>query len=397
MAEFRPVADDEVVRHQEVIDHAFDDDAGPPDYEGPDDLDDYIAERWGLYDDGELLSACVLYDLDVTLAGGTTPVGGIGAFATPPEHRSQEHGTHLQREALATFHERGYPYAVLWPESIPYYRRHGWGLVHDRTKYGFTPAAIGDIGANVPAGRFERVRPDEYERLLPIYERFRDQFALAIDRTEKWWETRVLADTWTYCWTPADADDPAGYVVFTLPQEGDDSVLAIDELVSASEAARRALLTFVERHAPQVEWIRWRCPEETRLLTEATDPGEVSVWIEPGAMGRIVDVRAAIEALPAYRTPDEPVTIVVSDPLGAGGEEETVRIATDDDGPTCSSVAGTGSPDVRFDVGTISKLYTGTVEATTLANRGVVDVDPTTLDALATLFPAESVYLSDFF
>lgn len=393
MPEFRPVARDERVRHETVIKHAFDADAGPPGYEGPEDLEDRIAERWGLYDDGALRSACVLYDLDVTLADGTTSVGGLGAFATPPEHRSQEYGTELQREALATFHERGYPYAVLWPESIPYYRRHGWGLVHARTKYGFPPAAISDVGADAPDGRFERVRPEEYERLVSVYEGFRRQFVLGIDRTAAWWETRVLADTWTYSWTPDDADVPAGYVVFTLPQEGDDSVIEVDELVSESEGARRALLALIERHAPQVDWVRWRCPEETRLLTEATDPGEVSLWIEPGAMGRIVDVTTALEALPAARNPSDAVTIAIEDSLlpANGG---TVVVSPGDDGPTLASSVD-GTPDVRIDVGTLSTLYAGTVGGGTYAERE--SLDEAVGDALTSLFPERRVYLTDFF
>lgn len=164
--------------------------------------------------------------------------------------------------------------------------------------------------------------------------------------------------------------------------------------MSASEPARRALLTLIERHAPQVEWVRWRCPAERRLLTEATDPGEVSTWIEPGAMGRIVDVRAAVEALPAARNPDGSLTIAVEDSL-LETNDDTFVVRPGTEGPACERATGSSTPDVDLSIGQLSTLYTGAVDTAT--RRGGITADERTRERLVTLFPPGRVYLTDFF
>lgn len=393
MATFRRLEGDEVVRQAVTVDHAFGSDAGPPTYDGPDDVKGRIAERWGLLEDGTLVSTCALYDLDVTLAGDRRPVGGFAAFATPPEHRSAGHGRTLQREALRVFRDRGYPYAALWPNSIPYYRRSGWALVHAGTEYRFPADALPRATAD---GAFERLTPGEYERLLPAYEDWAADYELALDRSARWWRERTLEGDWIYAWTPADAGDPTGYVAFELPGESgaSDGDLVVEELVYRDEAARRQLLELVRRHAPQVEQVRWTAPEETRLVHEAVDPKAVTAAVEPGAMGRIVDLDGAIDHLPAERNPDRPVTISVDDPL-LPANDATIRIEPGPDGPT--SERADGEPDVELGVGLLSKLYAGTLAPSTAADRGPLAAADDAVAALDALFPERRVYLTDFF
>ncbi len=394
MATFRRLEGDEVVRQATAIDHAFGSDPGPTSYDGPDDVKDRIAERWGLFEGDELVSTCALYDLDVTLSGDRRPVGGFAAFATPPEHRSAGHGERLQREALREFRDRGYPYAALWPNSIPYYRRSGWGLVHAETEYRFPadalPSAEGD-------GAFERLTPDEYERLVPAYEDWAVGYELALDRSARWWRERTLEGDWIYSWTPADAETATGHVAFRLPGESDDgsgATMIVDELVYRTEEARRQLLELIRRHAPQVDEVRWSAPEETRLVHEAVDPKAVTAAVEPGSMGRIVDLEVAIEQLPAERNPERPVTVGVDDPL-LPANDATVRIEPGPDGPTCERVEDDDADtDAELGVGLLSKLYVGTLAPSTAAERDLLSAAGDALDAL---FPERRVYLTDFF
>ncbi|WP_225333057.1 GNAT family N-acetyltransferase [Halomicrobium urmianum] len=413
MATFRRLEGDEVVQQATAIDHAFGSGAGPPSYDGPEDVRDRIAERWGLFEDGALVSTCALYDLRATLAGERRPVGGFAAFATPPEHRAADHGERLQREALRVFRDRGYPYAALWPNSIPYYRRSGWGLVHAETEYRFPADALPSANAE---GAFERLTPDDYERLLPAHEEWAAGYELALDRSARWWRERTLDDDWIYCWTPtdsrcssvepgltqlgrtpADAEVPAGYVVFRLPGESEDgsgATMVVDELVYRTEEARRQLLELVRRHAPQVDKVRWSAPEETRLVHDAVDPKAVTATVEPGAMGRIVDLEAAIECLPAERTPERPVTVDVDDPL-LPANDATIRIEPGPDGPTCEPTDA--EPDVELGVGLLSKLYVGTLAPSTAADRGLLAATDDAVADLDALFPERPVYLTDFF
>ena len=396
MPTFRRVTDAEVPAHQSIMEHAFGEDAGPLTYETADDAPDYLAERWGLFADDDLVSACLLYDLRATLAEATKPVGGIGGFATPPEHRSQGFGRQLQRAALETFRDRGFPYAVLWPVSVAYYRETGWGLAHCQTEYEFPPAAVEPVASTVPEGRFERVDADDLDRLQPIYEQFRERHVLALDRTDAWWRERVLDDAWAYCWTPADASEPTGYLVARLPGEHGEMTLAIDDLVAADVTARRALLAFLHRYSPQVEEIRWTCPEESRLVHEATDPDAVSASIEPGAMGRVVDVQAALGALPADRNPAEPLAITVRDAL-LETNDGSFAIEAGPDGPVVERLAADAATAITLDVRQLSRLFVGTTPVATLVEREGLSATEATISALDALFPPRRVFLPDYF
>lgn len=391
MATFRPITDDERARHQRIKDHVWGED-GVPDYDAPDDVPESLGERWALVEDGEFVSICTLMEIDVSLAGEWRPVGGIRGFVTPPEHRGRSHGSRLLQVALSEFADRGLPYTLLWPESIAYYRERGWGLVHTETAYSFPPEAMADPGVE---GTVERVDPDEYERLATVWRDYASDFELALRRSEAWWRGRVLDGAWAYEWTPDDGSaggDPEGYVVYTLDRDAE--LLRIGDLAYRSERARRRLLAFLDRHGPQADRVEWACPEERRLLSEAADPGAVSASVEPGASGRIVDVPAAIEALPADRAPTESVTIEISDSL-VEGNDGVFRVETD---LTCPRVEGdVADPDVTVDVAVLSQLYAGTFAVGTAAERDLLTATDAAVAALASTFEARDVYVSDFY
>jgi predicted acetyltransferase len=388
MGTFRRITDDEGVRHQEIRDHVWGE-GGVPDYETLEDLPERLGEPWAVVEDGELRSICVLMTFDAWLAGEWRTVGGVRAFVTPPEHRGEGYGRQLLRAASEEFADRGLSYAVLWPESVAYYRERGWGLVHTETAYGFPPGAVGDPGS---AGKFERVGPGEYERLDAVWGEYARGYELARRRDEAWWRDRVLDDAWAYVWSP-DGGDPQGYVVYEIDR--DEGVLTVAELVAGSERARRQLLGFLHRHEPQADRIEWACPDERRLLAEAADPDAVEATIEPGASGRVVDVPAAVEALPAERSPSESVTIEVTDPLD-GRTDGLFRL---EPGPACQQVDrdDRSDPSVTVDASVFAQLYAGTLSIETAAHRELLTATDDAVATLAGTFGARDVYVSDFF
>ena len=391
MATFRRISDDERARHQRIKDHAWGE-GGVPEYDDPSAIPEALGERWAYVEDGEFRSVCVLLTFDARLAGEWRTVGGVRGFVTPPEHRGEGYGRRLLGAASEEFADRGLAYAVLWPESVAYYRERGWGLVHTETNYAFPPEAMVDPG---PEGEFERVGPDDHERLDAVWREYACDCELARRRDEAWWRDRVLDDAWTYVWAP-DCGDPEGYVVTALDR--DERVLTVEELVAGSERARRQLLGFLDRHGPQADRVEWACPEERRLLHEAADPDTVEATIEPGASGRVVDVPAAVEALPADRSPAEPVTIEIDDPLDgrAGG---LFRV---EPGPSCGRVddseeAGEHEPAVAVDAAAFAQLYAGTLSVGTAAQRERLTASEDAVAALSRTFGSRDVYVSDFF
>jgi len=389
MATFRPITDDERVRHQSIKDHVWGE-GGVPDYDAPDDVPDALGDRWAYVEDGVFRSICTLMEIDANLAGEWRPVGGIRGFVTPPEHRGQGYGRQLQRAALAEFADRGLIYAVLWPESVAYYRHHGWGLVTTETAYEFPPEAMVDPGVE---GSFERVGAEEFDRLDGIWADYAGEYELAFRRYPAWWRERVFGDAWAYAWTPEGGDEPTGYVVYTLDR--DEEVLTVEDLAYLSETARRHLLAFLDRHAPQAARVEWTCPAERRLLFEAADPDAVELSTVPGASGRIVDVAGAIEALPADRAPTDSVTVAVIDPL-VDANDGLFRVETD---LTCARIDddAAAEPDVTVDVAVLSQLYVGTLSVQTAADRERLAATDDAVAALEPTFGSRDVYVSDFF
>jgi len=393
MAPFRPITDDERARHQTIKDHVWGE-GGVPDYDA-DAVPDALGERWAYVEDDQFRSICTLMEIDVRLADEWRPVGGIRGFVTPPEHRGQGYGRRLLRAALDEFADRDLAYTLLWPASIAYYRRHGWGLVDTSTEYAFPPDALVDPGV---AGTFERVGVDDFDRLDAVWTDYASQYELAVRRSPEWWRERVLADRWVYCFTPDGGDEPDGYVVSTLDRDG--KVMQIEELIYRTETARRQLLAFVGRHVPQADRVEWTCPEERRLLFEAADPDAVDLSTVPGASGRIVDVIEAIKALPPDRAPTDPVTVAVSDPLRSANDG-VFRVDT---ALTCTRVetgdADIGEavdPDLTVDVAVLSQLYVGSVSIRTAADRERLDATDDAVAALSSTFGTRDVSVTDFF
>lgn len=396
MGNYRSLTEDEWIRHQEIKDQAFSTDEGPPTYNAPTEMAESTAERRGYFVDQELVSVCSLYSFSARLHNAWRPLGGIGGVATPPQHRSEGYARELLAGVLSEFADQEVPYSALWPVSFPYYRSYGWELAHLQTQYEFAPEVLQGL-AKGSTGTFSRVSPTEYDQLAPIYEDAAEKWTLAFKRSPEWWQQQVLDDRWTYCWTPPDAENPEGYLVYTVETETENEmILEIEELIYQTRTARQQLLQFVYRHAPQIDRIRWTCPHESRLLTTVATPDQVDCSIIPGAMFRIVDVETALQELVHRKTQIErQVTLRVTDPL-VDTNTADFTINTSKETMTCHR--GSSSSDaIAVDIGTLSQLLIGATTVTeAVANENLRSETPQK-EALEALLPSNQVYMADHF
>lgn len=395
MGHYRALTEDEWVRHREIKDHAFYAEDGPSAYDTPANVPETLAERRGLFVDETLVSVCSLYSFSTRLHNEWRPLGGIGGVATPPQHRSQGFARELLTDVLHELVDQDIPYTALWPVSYPYYRSLGWGIAQLETHYEFPPDALSDR-ASTATGTFHRLCPTDYHHLTPVYEEMAQCSTLAFKRSPEWWRQRVLADAWTYSWTPAGDDDPAGYLVYTVDETADGrSVLEVDELIYRTETARRQLLGFIHRHAPQVDRVRWTCPQESRLLTTVADPSRIDCTIEPGAMVRISDVQTALDAMhPPTDGTHHQIPLRVTDPL-LDMNTDTFVLEADEESVTCHREASSTAS--AIDISTLSQLYVGTRTVDEVVACGDLDVNTSHSESLAALFPPQRGHVTDFF
>lgn len=396
MSEFRPVPATDREACQRILQYAFAPGKGPVDPDPDGDWPPSLFDQRGLYDGDSLRAVCKLYFLETTVRGAATTVGGLGAVATPPEHRGQGYAADLCRHALREYREADVGFVTLWPFSTPFYRRLGWGTANTYRRYGLPPSALPDHDT---AGRLVRLDADDWERLRRVESAGAAGTALSLRRSEAWWRERTLAD-WDgggvpYCYGYERDGELRGYLVYTVADDADHT-LSVTNVAAADEEAHRALLSFLGRHGAQVERVALQLPPDAALLHRVDDPAAVDCTVEAGPMVRLTDV-THLERL-EWPDSDLACTLSVSDPLldrndGLFRLSVSSGTATVDPLPAADSAA-----DVTVDVATLSQLAVGTHGADAAERlAGLEILDDSVRAPLADVFRPAPVYLDEFF
>ncbi|AUG48160.1 GNAT family N-acetyltransferase [Haloarcula taiwanensis] len=396
MSEFRPVSTTDREACQRILQYAFTPETGPvtPDPDG--DWPPSLFDQRGLYDGDTLRAVCKLYYLDTTVRGEAATVGGLGAVATPPEHRGQGYAAVLCRHALREYREAEAGFVTLWPFSTPFYRRLGWGTANTYRRFDLPPSALPDHSI---AGQLVRLDADDWERLRRVESVAAAGTALSLRRSEAWWRERTLAD-WDgdgvpYCYGYERDGDLRGYLVYTVADDAAHT-LSVSNFAAVDEEARRALLAFLGNHGAQVERVTLQLPPDADLLHRVDDPGAVDCTVEAGPMVRLTDV-GYLERLD-WPGGDLDCTLSVSDPL-LDRNDGLFRLSVSGGTATVDPLSPADSPaDVTVDIGTLSQLAVGTHGVAAAERLAGLEIrDASARDPLADVFESESVYLGEFF
>ena len=391
MSELRPVPVTDREACQRILQYAFAPETGPVTPDPDSDWPPSLFDQRGLYDDDSLRAVCKLYYLDTTVRNEAATVGGLGAVATPPEHRGRGYAADLCRHALHEYREADIGFVTLWPFSTPFYRRLGWGTANTYRRFDLPPSAF---PAHSTAGLVP-LDADDWERLRQV----ETGTALSLRRSEAWWRERTLAD-WDgggvpYCYGYERDGDLRGYLVYTVADDAD-RTLSVSNFAAVDEEARRALLAFLGTHGAQIERVTLQLPPDADLLHRVDDPGAVDCTVESGPMVRLTDV-GHLERLD-WPDSDLICTLAISDPLldhNDGLFELSVSGGTATVDPLSASDS---TADVTVDIATLSQLAVGT-HGVDAAERltGLEIRDESVRDPLEDVFQPESVYLGEFF
>jgi predicted acetyltransferase len=402
--QYRSVPDAHRTAYRRTLQYAFDAESGPG-------LDDEPRERpenfhpRGLYDvaaDAEptgedLRTVCGWIDFSASVRGDRHRLGGVSAVASPPENRRQGHVGTLLDELLAELREEGVYLSALWPFSHHFYRRFGWALAHHYLRIAIDPADLESVAA-APAGRFRRLEPDDWAATAAVLEAAADH-PLGLERTESWWRRRTFRgweqDPYVYGW---ERDGRLrGYVVYRIREDEGEATLAASELTAADYEARTQLYRFLRDHDSQVDRVRFTAPVETDLLETLRDPRSADVELEPGAMVRLVDVRAALGSLAFPPEADLSLVVDVSDDR-CPWNDHVVELQVVDGRATCERTDA--EPEADLDVGALSQLVVGTRCAADLHRHDELTAEGIeVVDRLDAAFPEPDAtpYLREFF
>lgn len=396
MVEYRPVPEDDTDAFRDVLDYAFRPEAGPsPEREEDPPL---LAERRGLYEAGELVTAGAHYAFEVSIRGRWLEVAGLSAVATRPEHRHRGLVRRLLAESLREYRGWDQPVALLWPFKHAFYRRFGWGRLGGYGRYELEPDALAGVEDHpLAGGTVDPLDADDHDALRALDDRFASRHDLAMRRTEEWYRHRFFEgwqdDPYVFGWW--SDGELGGYLRYHVTKEDGDRTLRVIEFGAPDHRAAINLLGFLRGHADQVDTLAIIAPLDELVLDLVDDPGAVEVTYVPGAMGRLVDVAAGLEALPAPDDVETSVVLDVTDDLCDWNDRPFVLEAAA--GAIAVERSDGDGPRAAMPVDTLSRLALGTTTVERAAVGGDLEADETARSRLAALFPTREVFLREFF
>ena len=93
------------------------------------------ADVLGCFDGDDLVSQFAVYPLEMNIYGAKYPVGFVTSVCTYPEHTGHGIMKRLMIQSLTRMRENHRPFALLYPYSIPLYRRLGWEIISNKMTY----------------------------------------------------------------------------------------------------------------------------------------------------------------------------------------------------------------------------------------------------------------------
>lgn len=389
--EYRALAEDDIERCAALEAYAF---RVSPDRA---DLQGRIGRFRGLFAGGELLAQLELIPLRLRTGLGEVAAGGVGSVAGAPETRRRGHVAALVRHLAEELRAAGVPLCVLFPFKRSFYGRYGWATFVERRVYSGPPERFAPF-RHGPGG-FVDAR-DQVAELDRIYRgALRGRFG-PIVRDEAWWRQHLLADgqgrpRHAFIWRDATGAGRS-YLIYDLSNADDhrERMMAIREIVALDPEARAQLFAFIADHDSQLREVRFRAPIDAPVNALFPDP--LDCQVEPHFMLRLLDVPAALAALPypaglagrlsiAVRDAWMPENQGVYEVEIAGGAAEVKRLP--DDAP-----AG-----ISCDVAGLAQLVSRYIRPRTAAAFGLISAERAALDLAEAAFAGLAPFCSDFF
>lgn len=378
----RPITPDEVPGFRTVISQAFGGDAT----EGGEDrfLQQVDLERtYVAFDGDDMVATSAAFTFDLTIPGGTAPMGGLTMVAVRPTHRRQGVLRRLMDAHFADVGARHELLSGLWASETPIYGRFGYGdavprhhLTVDVKRTALDPTLAADV--------VRLIEEDEARSTLPgVYETYRLGRVGALSRSDDWWSARRFYDGPEYRegaskrrYAVAERDGvPVGYVMYRQKEKWDDGWLpdgevGVIEIIGDRQATKSlwAFLASIDLF-PRIDW--WNAPIDDPVKWMVDNGRAVRIMMADSLWIRLMEVDRCL-ALRRYRAPGA-IVIGVTDPFRPA-DTGTRRLEVDPDG-TAEVTETEQAPDVELDVGTLASLYLGGRSAIELAAAGLVRGD----------------------
>ena len=344
------------------------------------------------FDGDEMIGTCGAFSLDLTVPGGTLPMGGTTVITVQPTHRRRGVLLAIMQAHLKEIQEHGDPLAGLWASESSIYGRFGYGLAAQGYELKLDAKEIRFVD-DVTTGSIELIDRDKALKLFPdVYEQVRPTRPGMFARSDVWWKKEVFFDaehrrqgksSKRYA-VHKGTSGVDGYAIYRQKEEWTDfpkGEVHIVELIATSLAAHRALWQYLTNidlfpdvrywNAPLDDELPWQVTESRRVVRNLTD----SLWL------RLIDIPRALAG--RRYCGSGKIVFEVQDsfiPANSGRYELDVNSGEAE----CSATAS--DADIELSIQTLGAIYLGAHRFTELMRAGLVQGNPAALTTADRLF-----------
>ena len=325
------------------------------------------------FDGGKIIGAVATHRHEMSVPGGSLPVGGITNAFVFPTHRRRGILTTLMNRQLRNLHERGEPLSALTASESIIYGRYGYGIGILAEQWSIERHHTAFAHSPNWSGRTRFVESDDVRKSFPDVYRRATANRPGVIQPPTWdWE-RIAIDPpglWRRGDTPffyvvyEEDGRIDGYVIYRIRGE----TIVIRELMAVSDAAYAALWRYcfdidlrerTEAHnRPADDPLLWMLADPRRLQRATHD----YVWL------RLVDVPAALAGR-RYMTSGSLVLDVKDSfcPWNEGRYELVGGL----DGAECRPTQR--NADLTLSAADLATTYLGTAHFTPLSHAGRIE------------------------
>lgn len=345
------------------------------------------ANVWGCFEGETLVSQFAAYPLEMNIHSVVYPIAFITSVSTYPEYSGMGLMAKLMKRSLTEMRENGQSLSLLYPYSIPLYRRKGWEIVSDKMSYRIRDV---QLPKNLEVSGYVRRVSWENADFMDLHAQFAKQTHGCLFRNNLAWDEywRWDEDDTTVAIYYREDGSPRGYMVYLLK----DDIMFIKEMIYLDMESRKGLWKYIGAHESMVDEVRGSNYFSEPIAFSFED-SDIKESIRPYIMGRIVDLEMFIRDYRFNQGFKGTFTLHISDRFLEWNNRSMTLMVSDgkavvEEGESEHSAAMT--------IGTLTTLMLGYKRASELAALEKIEAEPETLHLLDYAFIYKKPYISDY-